>query len=441
MKRVNFPLTVSEGALSVKIYKVRARSTGYSFFQLCYSLAGQRVRKSLADLEDAKQEAHLALARIATGKATVTAMGNTDRESFAESKRLLREMDGKPVHISVAEYVDAARLLPQGATLREAAREYAARHGQQMKPKMLAEVVEEFLDRKTKDGASVRYIQSLRSALRRLAGAFRKPISSIGTQDLERWLDTHVATGRTRNNLRLSIVTLWRWARAQGYIARDVETEADRIGTAKDRGGKIGVLSPAQLTLLLLGGRDSSGEEATPTPEAELFIGLGAFTGIRAAELLRLEWSDIDEPRGVIVVGAHKSKTATRRLVPIHDALARWLARATRGTGKVFSSVKAAVRVIGYGKQMLGAWPDNALRHSYATYRLAQTHDAARVALEMGNSPTMLFRNYRELADESQAQGWFAITPPQPSTWFKSEARHERRRNRCRSRLELVRRP
>ncbi len=415
MKRATFPLMMREGALSVKIYKVHAKATGYTFFQVCYSLAGQRVRKSLADLDEAKREARLALGRIASGKATVTAMGNTDRESFAESKRLLQAMDGKPVHLAVAEFVEAARLLPDGTTLVEAAREYASRHREQLKPRLLGEVVEEFLHRKTKDGASVRYIQTLRSALHRLAGNFRKPIASISTHELEHWLDTQKATGRTRNNLRVSIVTLWRWARAHGYTARDVETEADRIGTAKDRGGDIGVLSPAQLTLLLRGGRDAGGEKATPTAEAELFLALGAFSGIRTAELLRLEWRDIHEARGVIEVGAHKAKTATRRLVPIHGALAAWLARAPRGTGKVFSSEKAAVRVIGYGKQMLGEWPDNALRHSYATYRLAQTHDAAKTALELGNSPTMLFRNYRELADEKQAGGWFATLPDSPA--------------------------
>ena len=53
----------------------------------------------------------------------------------------------------------------------------------------------------------------------------------------------------------------------------------------------------------------------------------------------------------------------------------------------------------------------NALRHSYASYRLADIKDAARVALEMGNSPTMLFRNYRELVTEKQAAEWFAVLP------------------------------
>jgi hypothetical protein len=31
----------------------------------------------------------------------------------------------------------------------------------------------------------------------------------------------------------------------------------------------------------------------------------------------------------------------------------------------------------------------------------------------MGNSPSMLFRNYRELVTEKQAKEWFSILPPE----------------------------
>jgi hypothetical protein len=57
-------------------------------------------------------------------------------------------------------------------------------------------------------------------------------------------------------------------------------------------------------------------------------------------------------------------------------------------------------------------WMANVLRHSYATYRLSILPDAARVALEMGNSPAKLFTNYRELDRENHAPEWFAISPP-----------------------------
>jgi hypothetical protein len=56
-------------------------------------------------------------------------------------------------------------------------------------------------------------------------------------------------------------------------------------------------------------------------------------------------------------------------------------------------------------------WKQNALRHSFISYRLAVVQDVNRVALEAGTSPQMIFRHYRELATPEQAQTWFAITP------------------------------
>jgi len=47
--------------------------------------------------------------------------------------------------------------------------------------------------------------------------------------------------------------------------------------------------------------------------------------GLRTAEVLRLEWSDVDLVRGFVTVAAHKSKTARRRLIPIAQNLAEWV--------------------------------------------------------------------------------------------------------------------
>jgi len=57
------------------------------------------------------------------------------------------------------------------------------------------------------------------------------------------------------------------------------------------------------------------------------------------------------------------------------------------------------------------AWKKNALRHSYASYRLAECADASRVSLEMGNTPQMVFRHYRELVKQADAEKWFGIVP------------------------------
>ena len=56
-------------------------------------------------------------------------------------------------------------------------------------------------------------------------------------------------------------------------------------------------------------------------------------------------------------------------------------------------------------------WESNAMRHSYGSYRLAQCHDAAKVSLEMGNSPAMVFSHYRELVKPKDADQYWSIRP------------------------------
>jgi hypothetical protein len=56
-------------------------------------------------------------------------------------------------------------------------------------------------------------------------------------------------------------------------------------------------------------------------------------------------------------------------------------------------------------------WKHNALRHSFISYRVAQTQNVAQVALEAGNSPQIIFSNYRELVRPTNAENWFSIVP------------------------------
>jgi len=61
---------------------------------------------------------------------------------------------------------------------------------------------------------------------------------------------------------------------------------------------------------------------------------------------------------------------------------------------------------------LLTTWPDNALRHSLASYHLAYYSDAARTALELRHSSTkLLFTNYRELVTKADALRYWNILP------------------------------
>jgi len=312
-----------------------------------------------------------------------------------------------PLHSAIEEYV-AARAHLNGEPLLSAVKHHAARR-RDVIDKRVPEIVAEFLANQQRDGASQRYLETLRAHLNRFAAAFNTSIGSIASRFIDEWLGAQKLGPRSRNNTRRSIITLFRFARARGYLAKNEPTEAEDVAKARDRGGEIGILSPKQLTDLFEGADE----------EAKLYFALGAFSGLRSAELIRrakerkasLEWQDINFERAHIHVAKAKAKTATRRLVPIQPNLMQWLSPYRGQTGVVFSSEHAAIRAIARAKKILGKWSSNALRHSYATYRLAQCKDAARVAIEMGNSPQMLFRTYRELADEQDAAAWFSITP------------------------------
>ena len=141
-------------------------------------------------------------------------------------------------------------------------------------------------------------------------------------------------------------------------------------------------------------------------------IVIGAFSGIRSAEIERLDWRDILWDRGYIEIKAAKAKTKARRLVPLLPNLRAWLEPMRKDEGAVCHCPNTATRLNYIGEKAGFGWRQNALRHSFASYRLSAVQDAAKVALEMGNSPQMLFKHYRELVTPDAATAWFAIMPP-----------------------------
>jgi integrase len=174
----------------------------------------------------------------------------------------------------------------------------------------------------------------------------------------------------------------------------------------------IEIYTPQELRLLL------SHAPAKLLP----FFAIGAFAGLRSQEIMRLDWSKIHFDQNFIEIAAAKAKTASRRLAPLLPGLTAWLLPLRQRTGHVVGYMRndmlsqARQRYCKTGIKVGDAvfeftWKPNALRHSYASYRLADIKDAARVALEMGNSPAMLFRNYRQLVTEKQAGEWFAVLP------------------------------
>jgi len=140
-------------------------------------------------------------------------------------------------------------------------------------------------------------------------------------------------------------------------------------------------------------------------------LALGGFTGIRSEELKRLHWEDIKLKQGHIEIKSANSKTKIRRLISVQKNLKTWLLPLAAATGPVTPFSNLALQFGKLAKVAGVKWRKNGLRHSYISYRVAQTRNVAMVALEAGNSPAVVNRNYLKHVTRPEARRWFGIMP------------------------------
>ena len=148
------------------------------------------------------------------------------------------------------------------------------------------------------------------------------------------------ASGRTKNNYIQALNVLFEYARKQGYVVRDFDL-MDRVETAAEEDFEIEIFTPQEFKLLVA---------RCPDSLAPVLV-LGAFAGLRTAEIERLDWSEVNLGGKFIEMKAKKAKTRARRLVPIVPAL------------------------------------------------------------EAGNSPDIIFQHYREVVTADTAKEWVCVTP------------------------------
>ncbi len=267
----------------------------------------------------------------------------------------------------------------------------------------VAQLADEVVEAKRRDGRSSVYLRDLRYRLNRFVQDFGyRPIAGITVDELDNWLRALPYSPQSRTNYRTIIGLLFSHAESRGIIDRN---PIPRTAKPKliDRPPEI--FASDELRALLEAGNRTA-HDMVP------MLAIGAFAGLREAEIQRLDWSEVDLARGHIEVKAAKAKSARRRIVPIQPNLAAWLQPYSGLTGRVVPS--GARRKLDRVRKAaeLVRWPNNGLRHSFASYRLAAIHDAPRVAAELGHtSPQMIYCTYRELVLPEEAERYWQIAP------------------------------
>lgn len=308
-----------------------------------------------------------------------------------------------PERLRVMAQNAVERLRPFGKTIDDAVAHYVAHLKASEKSCSATQLVSEILVAKEKDGVSERHLRDLRSRLGVFAEAFDgKPVATITAAEIDDWLRSLPVKALTRNNYRQRTALAFNFAVRRGYATGN---PAEGAAKAKVISKPRGILSVNEAARLL----EASAPNVLP------YIAIGLFAGLRAAELERLDWSEIDFESDLIEVAAAKSKTAQRRFVKMQPNLREWLLPHRKHKASVRPQGRFEFRQ-SFNQARKDAdikkWPDNALRHSFASYHLAHFNDAALTALQLGHHDSRVtFAHYRELVKPKDAERYWQLQP------------------------------
>jgi integrase len=380
--------TVRVGAVRIKIYDSKALGC----YLAKWTHAGKQRRMKGVDLDKLKRKVKAKAKEIDKGMPDLDAL---DDEQLAVIREVLR----RGIRI---EDLGKLQGLPDAVKLSVAVSDFLAA-------------------KKASQGRSERHYRTLSGHLRTLVKAIggARPLAEITPAELDAWLRKS-STPKTRKNRRGSLTNFFRWCQEKRMLPDGIRTAAERTDKVKVERGEIEVWTPDEMKTML---------ETVPAPYLPWLV-IQAFAGCRTSELFPeqrngstktpLSWEHVhlDREHPIIDLPAACSKTSERRTIPICDTLAAWLRPLAKRSGPICPPKSPSRRnhkeetITELLAKALGCdWRPNATRHSYGSYRTAETQSLPQVSLEMGNSLPTIKRHYHHAQTAEDAKAWFSLSP------------------------------
>jgi integrase len=363
-----------------------------------YDHDGRRQRISRSTEQAANEEADAIRTRLRQGQPVDVTLNQADRQLLEASKLHLKP-HGVNLDYGMATLAAALKEVDIHEVV-EACRNYRASRPSASASKLSNEVLGEMLNAKA--DRSHHTVADLRRKLTPFVNAFKCPLAAITTKQIEAYVQALNVKSRTKANVLRTIGTLMNYAKRKEYIPQN-HPGTKNVEPIRVEPSEIEVFTPAQMQTLL---REAP-QELIPA------LALGAFCGMRTAEISRLRWEDVHLKRGFINVRATTVKTKVRRMPLIGDTLRAWLLTipAPDRRGPVVRYKNHVNELLKLATRCGVMWERNALRHSFASYKVAETEDVAAVAHHCGNSMKMMYQSYVKFVDPKDAKKWFGITP------------------------------
>ena len=241
-------------------------------------------------------------------------------------------------------------------------------------------------DRRVRTVYDFRYFT--RRFMKRCPGLAKRRIRSITPQECAGFIEQAFDTPRQRQKARLILSGVFGTAVKRGWCDANpvARVEAPRVVEQQ-----VPILTPQEISDLQLAASSYRGGSCAAA------VGMMLYAGIRPHEVARLSWAQVDLRERAIYILPRHSKTGGSRRVTIHKPLMRILRAHKREDGEMICPAnwlhhwRELRRAAGWDSPA-HRWPQDALRHTFASYHLSYFRSFAELQLEIGHRDATLLR-------------------------------------------------
>jgi len=361
------------------------------------SASGKRERQFFAKKIEAQAFVTAEISRLMNDGNAGATLGRLERDIAA--KAFFRLQQGLPES--------------NPSDLLQAVDEYLAARDRRNRSKPFKDAYQEWMSRtlnRTRKGkpTSPHYKKQMRQVLPRLEPLHDMLLCDITPEDVEDAVGATVLPEHkaARNGILRVLKACFKYSKERGWMDEMPVSKDSKADTGQK---EPGILTPDEVARLLA---------TCEANDRELlgFYVIALFAGVRPTdELSKLQWNQVfADGGGQIYIPAEVSKTGRKRYVKIEPTLKEWLnhiqpprlgaVTPKRNHIKRRRAIERAAGIV--------PWPQDGMRHSYASYWMTIHRDEDQCRDNMGHrTKEQLFTHYRQHTTEEEARAFWALTP------------------------------
>jgi len=245
-----------------------------------------------------------------------------------------------------------------------------------------------------------------RRFMKRCPGLARRKVRAISAQECAQYIEMAFDTPRQRQKARLILSGVFGTAVKRGWCS---ENPVARVETPRVVEKQVPILSPQEIKALRQTAERYQGGSCAAA------VGMMLYAGIRPHEVARLTWAQVDLRERAIYILPQHSKTGGARRVTIHKPLMKILRVHRRADRERVCPADwlrhwRELRKAAGWNSPARPWPQDALRHTFASYHLSHFRSYAELQVEIGHRDATLLRTryVDQRGVRSSAQFWAA---------------------------------